>query len=318
MPKSRIIKEIAESTASIEMSLNRVYLLASDVDNEEIMKWAEKELQGYGNDDELPSYRTCRNYSVQYSGINGMMNVKNAILQPCYFKKETIEKITHIRIRDSIRSIEEKVNTKEDIRIDLGLYVGEVYECSGQMIKCTNISQLLPAFLLQDILSNVKQKIIRELIAFEKEYGCLDELEIQNDSDPENRAFWNNVTVRIQQESKKLYMQGFYSDAAERAIREVETKMREMFRKLKPAAKEPEKIGDIIGALLSANGVYQYCDNTTQDGKNFQEGFVRLVSGFFTAYRNPMAHRNKNLSKQEAFELITLSSMIMNVLSEGS
>lgn len=314
MPKSKIIKDVANGSADLVTSLNRLYLLASDIENTALMDWAENELQGYSSTDTIPDYRRTKSRMIRYSGLANCFQVTNATLQPGLIPDDLLKTISDIKVSESVASITAVVEAGSDIKRDLGALIGEVYERSGEEVQCTSIYQIVPLSFYRDILSSIRQRITRELIDLEKQYGNLDSLEIQDDSDPENVAFWNNINDRIKDQAKKLYTQCFYGPAAERAVREVETKLRELFHVLKPDAIEPQKIGEIIGALLTENGAYHYCDTSSQDGKNFSRGFVQLVQGFLTAYRNPFSHTNHTLTKREAFELISTSSMIMEVL----
>lgn len=314
MPKSKIIKDIVNGTADIETTLNRMYLLAGDIKDEEIMKWAENELQGYSQDDDIPEYRKIKSLVFRFSGISGSYQVKNIALQPELLGTNLIDKVTKIEVRDSISTIMHFAENKEDLARDLGFLARDIYINSHGSIRATSVSQIITPSMYNEIISSLKQKIIRELMRLENNYGNLDGLVIQSDEDPENIAFWNNINLEIKNQTKKLYTQSFYESAADRAVKTVETHMRQMFRKLKPHAVEPRNIGEIIFALFSENGAFHYCDTTNPDGKNFCRGFVQLTQGFFTAYRNPMSHNNHDLSKREAFEIISLSSMIMEVL----
>ena len=317
MPKSKIIKDIADGKADLETSLSRLYLLASDVNDTALMEWAEKELIGYNASDTIPDYRKTRSHILRYSGLNNGFQATNATLQLGVLSEATRELISKVRVAESVKSISEHVATGTDIKRDLGMLIEEVYENSGEEIQCTSIYQIVPLSFYRDILSNVKQKIIQELLKLEKEHGCLDSLEIQSDDDPENIAFWNNINDRIKRQSRELYSQCFYKSAAQSAVQEVETRLREMFRELKNVSTEPTKIEDVIGGLLSERGAFRCCDTESKDGKNFSIGFDKLVRGFITAYRNPLSHINHVLSKQDAFEIITLSSIIMNTLDNG-
>ena len=316
MPKSKIIKDIVNGTAEIETSLNRLYLLATDIKDETIMEWAEKELQGYSQDEDIPDYRKIRSLVFRFSGISGNFQVKNIALQPELLGTNIIDMVSKIDVRDSVSTIMHFAENKNDLERDLGFLVGEVFKNSHGTIKATTISQIITPSMYNEIVSCIKQKIIREFIQLEKEYGNLDELEIQSDEDPENIAFWNNINVEIKKQTKELYTKSFYESAADRSVKMVETHMRQLFRKLKPNTTEPRNIGEIINALLSENGAFHYCDTTNPDGKNFCRGFVQLTQGFFTAYRNPHAHNIHDMSKREAFEIISLSSMIMEVLNQ--
>ncbi len=131
---------------------------------------------------------------------------------------------------------------------------------------------------------------------------------------PIDLQFWSNIHPRICRISKKLYADGHFSTSAEKAVKEVETRLRELFIELKPTATLPSKIGDIIGALLSENGAYHFADTSTTSGKDYRRGIQSLFEGMFAAYRNPSAHENIEYSRREAEEQIMLASQLMYIL----
>ena len=116
MPKSRIIKEIAEGTVDLETSFNRLYLLASDIQDAELMQWIEKELGGYLSDDLLPDYRKTKSGAFFFNGISGDYQVTNVALPPGYLLKEQRDAIYRINYTDSIRSVIDIVKNGKDFR----------------------------------------------------------------------------------------------------------------------------------------------------------------------------------------------------------
>lgn len=138
------------------------------------------------------------------------------------------------------------------------------------------------------------------------------------EAEPVNMRMWLDIHPRVSKHSQKLYLDGHYSSAAEKAVKEVETRLRELFVAVKPNAKEPEKIGDVIGALLSENGTFQFCDATSTSGKNFRRGVQQIFEGTIAAYRNPAAHANLVITKREAIEQIMLASQLMYILDKPS
>lgn len=131
---------------------------------------------------------------------------------------------------------------------------------------------------------------------------------------PIDLQFWNNIHPRICNISKQLYADGHFSASAEKAVKEVETRLRELFVELKPTTNLPAKIGDVIGALLSENGAYHFADTLTTSGRDYRRGIQSLFEGMFAAYRNPSAHENIEYSRREAEEQIMLASQLMYVL----
>ena len=128
--------------------------------------------------------------------------------------------------------------------------------------------------------------------------------------------FWSAIHPRIVNVSHELYADGHCSTAAEKAVKEVESRLREKFSELKPSAAVPAKIGDVIGALMSENGAFKFCDTTTTSGKDYRRGIQSLFEGIVAAYRNPAAHANLQYEKREAMEQIMLASQLMYVLDK--
>ena len=83
------------------------------------------------------------------------------------------------------------------------------------------------------------------------------------EAEPVVVSFWSVIHPRIVNVSHELYVDGHCSTAAEKAVKEVESRLREKFSELKPGAAIPPKIGDVIGALISENGTFKFCDTAT-------------------------------------------------------
>lgn len=136
------------------------------------------------------------------------------------------------------------------------------------------------------------------------------------EAEPVVVQFWSAIHPRIVNVSHELYVDGHYSTAAEKAVKEVESRLREKFLELKTGAAVPAKIGDVIGALMSENGAFKFCDTTTTSGKDYRRGIRSLFEGIKAAYRNPAAHANLQYEKREAMEQIMLASQLMYVLDK--
>ena len=136
------------------------------------------------------------------------------------------------------------------------------------------------------------------------------------EAEPVVVQFWAEIHPRIVNVSRELYADGHCSTAAEKAVKEVESRLREKFLELKTGAAVPAKIGDVIGALMSENGAFKFCDTTTTSGKDYRRGIHSLFEGIMAAYRNPAAHANLQYEKREAMEQIMLASQLMYVLDK--
>lgn len=132
--------------------------------------------------------------------------------------------------------------------------------------------------------------------------------------EPVDMSIWREIHPRIAAISQGLFCDGYYDSAAEKAVKEIESRLRELFQELKPGAAVPTKVGDIIGALLTENGAYQFADLSTVSGRDYRRGIQSLFDGIFAAYRNPSAHSNLSYTRREAIEQIMLASQLMYIL----
>lgn len=136
-------------------------------------------------------------------------------------------------------------------------------------------------------------------------------------SEPQDTFVWTMIHPRIVGIAKEEYLDGHYVSAVNRCFVEIETRLRELFKNLKPGVTVPGKVGDLIGALLSEEGAYHFCDTSTQSGRDYRKGIKLLFEGSMAAYRNPSSHENLELSKEEAMEQIVLASQLMKVLDNS-
>lgn len=178
MAKSKIIKELANNEISLEVAINRLLIIASDINNKELAQWAEKELNGYSTKDTIPSYRIVKNTMFRYSGINGRMQAKNAPLPLRELLKEKDTSIFDMSILDGIKTIEGFINNDTDTQYgrDLTWAASMIYQMTG--LQCYSITQIVPENALENTLNMVKTMLLKVLIQLDKSYGCLDDLDI--------------------------------------------------------------------------------------------------------------------------------------------
>ena len=202
MAKSKIIKELVSGEATLEKVLCRIMVIASDLDNEELMVWAESELQGYKYDD-VPSYRKTRTTSFVYSGINGSFQIKNNVFPHIHIIKKHIPDAFDISICDGISTIEDYVKSENSPIRDFTYLNGIIQKETG--ISCANLSQRIPLNFLQNILNRTKTIALKILLKLEKVYGCLDDMDIDiTDVDMEEVEKTNTIINNYIFEDKSI------------------------------------------------------------------------------------------------------------------
>lgn len=176
MTKSKLIRDIAEESISLESALLRLRVITYSLKNSELQKWIENELRGYKIDDEIPQYRKGIAYYIRYSGINRNFTVKSAPLSESYFTDEIKKFLRERQITNGIGTIER--NLSIEMRYDLIELAPMVYSASKCAIQCYTLEQVVNKASLENILSNVKIKLIDILLDLESKFGELDQLDI--------------------------------------------------------------------------------------------------------------------------------------------
>lgn len=195
--KSQIIKDIANGTISLETALTRALVIASDIENDKFKEWIEKEISGYSSEDDIPEYRISKDEFFKYTGRNGGYMctdmplplpkiLRHLELEPEYF---------YVNIYDGINGIEKFLSNpdgKEQIR-DLTFLAGEVYKVNG--LQCASIKQVIPLNAFENVLNNVKIKLLQSLIYLDKMYGSLDDLDVDISKKTSEEINKINMTV---------------------------------------------------------------------------------------------------------------------------
>lgn len=113
------------------------------------------------------------------------------------------------------------------------------------------------------------------------------------------------------------YVDGYYSEAVESAIKIINSRLKNLYKKYKGCELDGNKLfnhvfnSDKEIALFIAGK-----DLETQSGKDEQEGYKLLLMGIWYAFRNPSAHSNIETTKENSLERLMLCSMIMNKIDE--
>lgn len=178
MAKSQLIKDLVQNKISLESALLRLKVITSDMGNRELQCWINNEINGYKDDDEIPIYRQHPSYIIRYSGINASFKVTQAPLSESFFDEWVREMVESRSVNLGIANIEHSLESESELVYNLINLAPMVLKNSGGMITCTSIRQIINPISLVDILSSIKYKIIDILIALEKKFGVLDELDV--------------------------------------------------------------------------------------------------------------------------------------------
>lgn len=177
MAKSQLIKDIASNKISVEEGLQRLLVITSNFDNSKIHRWILSEINGYNHESSLPNYRKNIGYRLVYSGINGNFKMENQPLSLLYFSEQFREGINRNDIYINIKSIESIIKNDGTAGEDLTYLAPDVLKNTS--IRCYKIYKEYSNLSLEQVLSNIKSKLILFLLDLEKQFGNLDNLDVE-------------------------------------------------------------------------------------------------------------------------------------------
>lgn len=180
MAKSKIIKELANSSIDTATALKRLKILLLNLNKPELNNWVNSELNGYKNADDVPEYRRFRG-KVTANFIIGnaykMMKYQNIPLPTANLPDEIQDIIEEGIFCEGISAIKEMEGN------DLGKSIPP--EMYGELARGTNITSITSATTRvsktapTEIIASVETKILEILCILEIEFGVLDELDIE-------------------------------------------------------------------------------------------------------------------------------------------
>lgn len=201
MAKSKIIKQFVNNEITIKQTLERILILAKDIKDNNLEKWIRNEIQGYGQSDVIPEYRKIPIACIGTYEL-GSKRINNAPLPTIFLNKmsqKEKDSFLHKHIEVPIEVLEHSINNNDKISEVMKPELFSVFEY-GTNIQVLSAEKLYDRIYLNKIIAKVRVKIIDILIELEKEFGCLDDLDIdiENKNDREKQKIYNNINIIIQ------------------------------------------------------------------------------------------------------------------------
>lgn len=188
MGRSQIIRDLANGIIDATTALKRTKVLLHFLNKDDnVIKWIKSELEGYGDTDEVPYYRTWDGQlrgtyicGTAYSNIRG----KNQPLPVGNLSKEIRERILSINIRDSVSSI---IDTPMNTPLVVSLpaeYNSILSKATGNpFMIITSAYVTLEISKYKAIPTVVESKLLDILLFLEEKFGNLDSYDTPNENE---------------------------------------------------------------------------------------------------------------------------------------
>ncbi len=126
---------------------------------------------------------------------------------------------------------------------------------------------------------------------------------------------WNYVHSIIINVAKKKFIDGHYADAVESAFKEINSRLKEIYRQER---KEEKDGADLMRKAFTPNDpLLIFEDMNCQNGKDTQQGYMDIFAGAMTGIRNPKAHENLYITENDAAKKLIFASLLMDKIDQA-
>lgn len=206
MAKSRIIKELANGEVSTHVALKRAKILLQEFSNDTLLKWVEQELTGYTDAESMPDYRITQG-SLRGTYIRHLphtqMTYKHVSIPVGKMPVDLLNKITSMYFCEGAEELTRLMNVGDNkplvkhIPADLYSTIARYNTSMCMEIVTAYVETSAPS--VQGVLSAIESRLLDLFCYLEKQFGILDELDIDVDAktDDERKEIIDHISVLI-------------------------------------------------------------------------------------------------------------------------
>lgn len=187
MSRSQIIKDIANSTIDVSTALKRTKVLLSAFDSPELLNWVNYELTGYPEDAKLPDYRVLQGElvgSYVLGTVSQFVTHKNVSIPLGTMPDDLRDNLLTVPLYDGIGSLSKLLEKSQESSGSPGKVVPADFfpiiakYNSNPFLRIISASVHFGEQRIQSVFSSVESRLLDILLILEKEFGSLDELDI--------------------------------------------------------------------------------------------------------------------------------------------
>ena len=195
MAKSKIIKDLANSTVDTMTALKRAKVLLSEIDNQEVNNWINYEIGGYPKGVTLPDYRLVRGnlFGSYFKGsMVSHMTWTNVSIPLGKMPDDLQETLLQVELRESVDSLKKVAENSAAKDAQPGKVIpADFYPIIAKYnndpyMMITSARVIFGEQCITNVFAAIENRLLDILILLEKKFGILDELDIDVTSkDPE-------------------------------------------------------------------------------------------------------------------------------------
>ena len=186
MARSTIIKDLANSTVDTVTALKRAKVLFAELGNTDLLNWVSYEIAGYPDEATLPDYRKVRGHllgSYFKGSMVSHMKWTNVSIPLGKMPSDVQDALLDVSFREGVEALRKMAES-----CDEGSQLGKIIDAdffptiatynNDPYMIITSARVIIGNQTIQAVFSAVEDRLLDALIVLEKEFGNLDELDI--------------------------------------------------------------------------------------------------------------------------------------------
>lgn len=121
--------------------------------------------------------------------------------------------------------------------------------------------------------------------------------------------FWEYIHPKIEAVARDRFYNGMYADAIESSFKEINNRVKEITKKQTGQELDGSALMKKVFSVNNPTLIIQ--DITTTTGNNVQLGYMEIFAGAMTGIRNPKAHGNQVITREDAIRKLNFASLLM-------
>ena len=206
MAKSKIIKDIANGEIDTTTALKRAKILFVALDDSNLLDWVNYEIAGYPTDAKLPDYRVERGElkgSYFKGSMASHMKWTDVSIPLGKMPTDVIDDLLRVPLYDGINALKQLIANADNgqlakpIPADFFPYIAKCNKDPYMNIVAARV--VISTHCVSNIFSVIENRLLDALLLLEKEFGILDDLDIDTSTKlPEDiQTIANKVYVII-------------------------------------------------------------------------------------------------------------------------
>jgi len=199
---SQIINDLIDEEKSLNSALLKTKVLASRIQNQELLNWVNNELSGYKNTNELPDYRKEIQNELKGNILNEYTKYTNIQIPTTGLDKTFEKKLRTTNFTESISSLESLVSNEKSstlsaaVRAELSSIIEDNWQSMGNpYLQITSVYKSISKNSIIEIITNIRNKLLDFMLKLDGEYGDLTEIKDLKMKKEEISSIVNNTII---------------------------------------------------------------------------------------------------------------------------